>query len=63
MSKLWGNSTWLLFHTISEKIKDDYFLKEKNNILNYITNICYNLPCPDCSVHATNFIKKKKFIE
>ena len=25
---IWGNYTWLLFHTIAEKIKNEYFISK-----------------------------------
>lgn len=49
---LWGPVTWYLFHTLAEKIKDEYFLEEKDNIINMIKLICWNLPCPECQSHA-----------
>jgi hypothetical protein len=61
MSKLWGYSTWLVFHTIAEKIKDEKFTEEKDNIIKYIKSICNNLPCPDCSKHSTETLKKFNF--
>ena len=50
---IWGNYTWLLFHTIAEKIKNEYFQEEKENLIKYIKKLCSVLPCPDCSNHAT----------
>ena len=48
----WGNSVWFLFHTLAEKIIEKKFIEQKNNLLELITIICGNLPCPDCSSHA-----------
>ena len=50
--KEWGNATWYLFHTLSFKMKDEYFAELKNDFLNICTKICATLPCPDCSEHA-----------
>ena len=48
----WGNAVWLLFHTLAEKLKDEY--KDELPILvSHITSICNNLPCPDCQQHAS----------
>ena len=54
---LWGHYTWLLFHTLAEKIKEEEFLNEKDTLIFYIKNICQVLPCPDCSSHATHLLK------
>jgi hypothetical protein len=54
----WGEPTWFLFHTMAEKIKDENFGALRLNILNTISLICNNLPCPDCSNHATEYLKK-----
>jgi len=53
----WGYYTWLLFHTLAEKIKDHEFMNEKDNLIYYIRNICSVLPCPDCSNHAIHMLK------
>ena len=57
----WGNITWYLFHGIAEKIKEDKFLELKPTIINIIKSICGNLPCPDCSEHATKFLNSVNF--
>jgi len=54
----WGEPTWFLFHTMAEKIKDENFGALRLNILNTISLICNNLPCPDCANHATEYMKK-----
>ena len=53
--KEWGNAVWLLFHTLAEKLKDEH-KAEINILLTHITNICGNLPCPDCQQHASRVI-------
>ena len=60
MTKLWGPPTWFLFHTLAEKIKEDKFDIMKNDIINMIKRICRNLPCPDCSGHATHNLNNLK---
>ena len=50
--KDWGNAVWLLFHTLAEKLKPEY-KTELGTLVTHITNICNNLPCPDCQQHAT----------
>lgn len=54
----WGEPTWFLFHTMAEKINDEKFPILRLNILNIISLICNNLPCPDCSKHATEYMNK-----
>ena len=57
----WGNTTWYLFHTIAEKITDEIFNQERNNIISIIQQICNLLPCPDCAQHATEYLNKVNF--
>jgi hypothetical protein len=52
MTKAWGPSTWYLFHTLAEKIKEEHFHENKQLLLDLIIRICSNLPCPDCQGHA-----------
>ena len=54
----WGPSTWTLFHTLIEKLTDDGFNKIGITLFTYIRRICRNLPCPDCSQHATQFLSR-----
>ena len=71
-SKFWGTITWIFFHTLAEKIKDEEFENNKELFINIIINTCNHLPCPDCSQHATSVLRqaylnniktKKHFIE
>lgn len=59
--RVWGPTTWMLFHTLAEKIKEEYFSAYKNVILRFIINICSCLPCPTCREDATQFLKKVNF--
>ena len=54
----WGQPTWFLFHTIAEKIKPDEFHYIRLELLNIISIICNNLPCPDCANHASEYMNK-----
>jgi len=54
----WGEPTWFLFHTLAEKVKENNFQSIRLDLINLITIICSNLPCPDCANHATNYMKK-----
>jgi len=55
----WGNACWFLFHTAAVKLKDD---REDiiPKLLNIIFNISNNLPCPDCTEHARETLKRLK---
>lgn len=58
---VWGPFIWTLLHCFSMRIKDEYFIEERPHILKYIGLICENLPCPTCSLHATQYLKKCNF--
>ena len=55
--KLWGPSTWLLFHTLVECIKDEYYEELYPVFFNFIKQICALLPCQKCSLHASTYLK------
>lgn len=58
----WGEPFWNLFHVLCEKIiDDDNFIQKKTQLLNIIFIICRNLPCPDCAMHATNYLNSSNF--
>ena len=57
----WGAPTWALFHTIPEKLSNKNFVENKTSILQLIMTICNNLPCPSCSQHATQYMRKVNF--
>ena len=57
----WGEPTWILLHTLCEKVKDNSFDKILPSLLNIIYIICTNLPCPDCSAHAKQYLDSIRF--
>jgi Erv1 / Alr family len=57
----WGPSTWFLFHTLAQKIKEEEFMNIRNELLDLIKSICFNLPCPSCAQHATEYISKLNY--
>lgn len=57
----WGEPTWILLHTLAEKVKDEYFSQIRVDLLNTIYTICANLPCPDCAEHATSYLNGINF--
>lgn len=52
----WGPLTWILFHTLTIKLKDEYYDTEKGELFELIKRICNNLPCPYCRHHARQVI-------
>ena len=48
----WGTVTWLFFHTIAEKIKENEFNNKKEQIFTIIRYLLESLPCPLCKNHA-----------
>lgn len=58
--KEWGNITWILFHTLAEKIPDEKFINVKTVFIEFIKDTCINLPCPICANHATENISKSR---
>ena len=58
--KEWGNITWILFHSLAEKIKDDLFQNVKTVFIEFIKDTCINLPCPICANHATENLFKSR---
>jgi hypothetical protein len=57
----WGPIIWCFIHTFVEKIKEDQFNNIGFQTFNTIKQICKNLPCPECSSHATQFLSKINF--
>ena len=56
----WGNACWFLFHTLAVKLKPERTdLVPK--ILSLVINVCKNLPCPDCSQHATATLNSLRY--
>ena len=53
--KDWGNSVWILFHTLAHKLKPEHS-NEVLVLFSHINSICNNLPCQDCQEHATSFL-------
>jgi hypothetical protein len=56
----WGPPVWDLLHTIAEKINENCFPDTSLQLFQIITQICKNLPCPDCTSHAGEFLKTVK---
>jgi hypothetical protein len=52
----WGEPTWFLLHTLCEKVHETDFPQIRQSLINIIYSICTNLPCPDCSAHAKQYL-------
>ena len=57
----WGNPTWIFLHTFVSKINKNNFNENKNDMVDIIISICSNLPCPECSNHAIEFLNTVHF--
>lgn len=57
----WGPPTWIMFHTMAEKIDEQFFSQNSLNILQIIQTISSNLPCELCSNHAKQYMNKVRF--
>jgi hypothetical protein len=51
----WGPPTWLFLHTLVEKVKENSFQLISQQLIKMIIQICNNLPCPECTLHAKTF--------
>ena len=56
--EVWGPAVWTLFHTLAEKMNDDAYPFISHSLFNMIVRICKFLPCPECSIDASNFLAK-----
>ena len=57
---VWGPKVWILFHTLTNNIKQDEYDKLKNSMFSMISQICKHLPCPTCAKDATIYLAKIK---
>ena len=57
----WGPHIWRYFHTMSQKVKPEYFDIVKRDLINFTIKICNTLPCPVCSQHASEYMRSINF--
>jgi len=57
----WGTHIWILLHTLSVKIKEESFPVVGPSLLRLVHGIVTNLPCPQCSDHARDYMKNVNF--
>ena len=53
----WGYITWTFLHTLAEKIKEESFSTHAGRLVSILHELCQVLPCPDCSIHCSSYIK------
>ena len=58
MSNIWGNPTWIFFHTLAEQVDESFFCRNRKVCFQIIKSICSMLPCPICRVHANKYVNK-----
>ncbi len=61
--EVWGPPVWTLFHVLIEKLREDAYNKIGPSLFQMFVRICKNLPCPECSKDATNFLAKIKITD
>jgi len=54
----WGLPTWLLFHSLAEKVDKEKYTTHYKVLWDFIKDICSGLPCPYCQAHASNYINR-----
>ena len=54
----WGMPTWILFHTLAEKVDETKYKTHYIAVWNFIKDVCGGLPCPYCMTHASNYVSK-----
>lgn len=57
---VWGPIIWTFLHTLTLRIKPEFFENEKKDLIRIVLNVCSNLPCPTCALHATSYLTNKK---
>ena len=57
-TNIWGNPTWIFFHTLVENIRQDKFNEMKPIVINILKDTCKYLPCPYCAEGATKILNQ-----
>ena len=61
--EVWGPPTWSFIHLLTIRIKDNLDSDVYRSVFTFIQLICKHLPCPTCSLDATNFLSKIKLLD
>ena len=54
----WGEITWIFLHTLSVQIQETQYNVLKTELFNHVKSLCSCLPCPDCAMHATQYLSR-----
>lgn len=57
----WGKPTWYFLHMLAQRVKEYEFQNIRDGLLKTIYIVCTNLPCPNCSSHAKQYLNKINF--
>lgn len=57
---IWGFHQWAMLHLMAYTYPDNPTSARQESMLKYVTGMCNNLPCPGCSWHCKEYIKKHK---
>lgn len=57
----WGPPIWTFFHTLAARVKESEFERVKSRLIDFIVQVCRNLPCPTCSAHSGDILRKVNF--
>ena len=55
-TNIWGNTTWLFFHTLVETMDENKFDDLKPLIIEILIDTCQHLPCPYCAADASKIL-------
>jgi len=53
----WGRYTWIFFHSVIYKLKNENDLEGIKTIIQFINTICNLIPCSICRTHALKYLK------
>lgn len=52
----WGPHVWTFIHTFAYHIDESFFTNNKKDVIHLLFNICFNLPCMECTMHAKAYL-------
>lgn len=55
---VWGSQYWAVIHLTAYVYPDKPSLNQQHAMKNFISSLCSLLPCPACSIHATDYVTK-----
>ena len=54
----WGPHFWKVLHLLAFSYHPAHFEGAATKFTSTVKQICYNLPCPSCSLHAMQYIER-----